>query len=91
MTQIRINKTKELAQTLDNLKQNEFPLLEEAEIVKVLLSIGINQTKKDSFLRRLWEEVKQTGKKSGDDFLANNGFKKEDLSEDQLYELIAKL
>lgn len=92
MQQIRITRTPELDEVLASLKQ-KYRLLSEAEIIKVVLSEKysrelIKPKKRDQHIKRAWEELKIEGKKLGDKLLAKKGLKREDMSEEDLYNLL---
>lgn len=92
MQQIRITRTPELDKVLASLKQ-KYRLLSEAEIIKAVLSDRYykeiqDPLKKKQHIKRAWEELKIEGKKLGDKLLAEKGLKREDMSEEDLYNLL---
>lgn len=94
MQQIRITRTPELDKVLASLKQ-KYQLLTEAEIIKVVLSekyskeLGnANVVEKTQRIRDAWKILKIEGKKLGDKFLAKKGLKQEDMSEEDLHDLL---
>lgn len=94
MQQIRITRTPELDEVLASLKQ-KYRLLSEAEIIKVVLSDRYYKEmeteaslKKDHKLRKAYKHLMKEGKKLGDKLLAEKGLKREDMSEEDLYNLL---
>lgn len=90
MNQIRLNKTPQIEKVLSFLK-NKYHLLSEAEIIKVALSEKYlkeaEAIEKEEKLKKAWEHLKVEGKKIGDRMLAEKGLKREDVTEQQFYDL----
>lgn len=92
MQQIRITRTPELNKVLASLKR-KYRLLSEAEIIKAVLSDRYykeihDPSEKEQHIKRAWEELKINGKKIGDKLLAEKGLKREDMNEENLYDLL---
>ena len=97
MNQIRVNKTPQIEKVLTFLK-NKYQILSEAEIIKIALSekydkesaekqsLSSNQ-EKEKQVKEAWERIKVEGKKIGDRLLAEKGLKREDVTEQQFYDL----
>lgn len=90
MNQIRLNKTPQIEKVLSFLK-NKYHLLSEAEIIKVALSekylkeaAGIE---KEEEMKKAYNHLMKEGKKIGDRLLAEKGLKREDLSEQEIYDI----
>jgi hypothetical protein len=91
MQQIRLTKTPELEEVLSYLR-DKYRLLSEAEIIKLALSEKYSKEVKepieeDRRIKKAWEELKIEGKKLGDKLLAKKGLKREDVTEQQFYDL----
>lgn len=90
MNQIRLNKTPQIEKVLTFLK-NKYRLLSEAEIIKVALSEKYlkeaEAIEKEERVKKAWERLKVAGKKIGDRMLAEKGLKREDVTEQQFYDL----
>ena len=90
MQQIRLTKTSELEKVLSYLR-DRYRLLSEAEIIKLALSEKyyreVEPKKKEQDIKRVWKELKIEGKKLGDKLLAKRGLKREDVTEQQFYDL----
>lgn len=95
MQQIRITRTPELDKVLASLKR-KYRLLSEAEIIKAVLSDRYYKeiqefSGKEQYIKRAWKELKIDGKKLGDKLLAKKGLKRKDMSEEDLYNLLANV
>lgn len=98
LKQIRINKTPLIEQALIVLQSKKYPLLEENEIVKYLISREYNEAKKEidnnkgdkekQEIKKILQAIYKSGNKYGKAFLEKKGLKKESLTEEQLYELV---
>lgn len=91
MNQIRLTKTPDVAKVLNYLK-DRYRLLSEAEIIKMVLSERYSKEAEKSIdkeqrIRDAWERLKVEGKKIGDKLLAKKGLKREDVTEQQFYNL----
>ena len=99
LKQIRINKTPLIEEALMLLQSKKYPLLEENEIVKYLISreyneaikeIENNKTDKEKReIKKILQAIYKNGNKYGKAFLEKKGLKKEYLNEERLYELVA--
>src|SRR5947207_2682577 len=91
MQQIRLTKTPEIEKVLAFL-QRKYHLLSEAEVIKVALSEKYHKEKEETVasdqLRKTWEELKVEGKKLGDKLLAEKGLKRENLTEEEFYDIV---
>ena len=91
MPQIRLTKTPELKEVLSFL-QRKYPVMSEAEIIKMALSEKYNQenqeVEKQKELKRSYNHLMSEGKKLGDKLLAKKGLKRKDVNEEQFYNLI---
>lgn len=92
MQQVRLTKTPEVEKVLSYLR-NKYRLLSEAEVIKIALSEKYyketqDPSEKEQHIKRVWEELKINGKKIGDKLLAKKGLKREDMSEENLYNLL---
>ena len=91
MQQIRLTKTPELKEVLSFL-QRKYPVMSEAEIIKMALSEKYNQENQDvekqKKFKRSYDHLMSEGKKLGDKLLAKKGLKRKDVSEEQFYNLI---
>ena len=89
MNQIRLTKTSDVAKVLNYLR-NKYRLLSEAEIIKVALSEKyyreINPVDKEQKLREAYRHAMQEGQKIGDKLLAKRGLKRENMSEQEIYD-----
>ena len=98
LKQIRINKTPMIEEALAILRMQKYPLLEESEIVKFLISREYNETIKEDRSKRSDKEKQENkkilraiykkGDKFGRTFLEKKGLKLENLNESQLYDLV---
>ncbi|PJA55436.1 hypothetical protein CO165_03530, partial [Candidatus Roizmanbacteria bacterium CG_4_9_14_3_um_filter_33_18] len=99
LKQIRINKTPMIEQALIVLQSKKYPLLEENEIVKYLISREYNEAIKEidnnkgdrgkQEIKKILKAIYKDGDKFGKAFLEKKGLKKENLNEEKLYELVA--
>jgi len=91
MNQIRLQKTPEIEKVLEYLK-DKYRLLSEAEIIKVALSEKYfnesKETLKEQDIRNAYTSLMQSGKKLGNRFLAKKGLKRENVSEEEFYNLL---
>ena len=90
-THIRIARTPEVNKVLSLLRQ-KYTLLSEAEIIKIALSEQYRREqnqdeKKLQRAKEAWERLKVEGKKIGDKLLATKGLKREDVTEQEFYNL----
>lgn len=95
LKQIRINKTPLIEEALTVLQSKKYPLLEENEIVKYLISREYNEAKKEidnnkgdkekQEIKKILKTIYESGYKFGKIFLEKKGFKKEELNEEKLY------
>lgn len=90
-TYIRIARTPEVEKVLSNLRRR-FSLLDEAEIIKLALS-EVDQKEKEKapeqeqkLREKFYHAIEEAGK-AGDKFLAKRGLKRENLTEQQIYDL----
>lgn len=85
---IRITRTKELDKVMSFLKQR-YPLLSEAEIIKLVLSEKYNSEQQESDLnaKQSWESLKVEGKKIGDRLIREKGLDPKKVTEQQFYDL----
>jgi hypothetical protein len=92
MTLIRIKKTEEVAKVLDYLRKDKYILLSDAELIKTLLSKQYTESVEDSMRieDRIADYKRITNKtfKLGEALLKQKGLKEEDLSEEDLINLI---
>ena len=90
MNQIRLTKTPDVEKVLNYLR-DKYRLLSEAEIIKVVLSEKyykeIGPMEKEQKLRQAYRHLMKEGKKIGDKLLAKKGLKREDVAEQQFYDL----
>lgn len=91
MSQIRISKTQDLEQVLAFLRR-KYKLLSEAEIIKIALAEKyVKELEKTSEneqgVRKAYEHAMVEGRKLGDKLLAEKGLKREDITEQQFYDL----
>lgn len=91
MSQIRLNKTPEIEEVLAFL-QRKYHLLSEAEIIKVALAEKytkelVKSKEKDEEIKKAYKHAMAKGKKLGDKLLAEKGLKREDVTEQQFYDL----
>jgi len=90
MSQIRLNRTPEIDKVLAYL-QNKYHVLSEAEILKIALAEKYNRTLHENVeegqVREAWDNLLDEGKKIGDRLLAEKGLKREDVTEEQFYDL----
>lgn len=90
MNQIRLHKTPEIKKVLAYL-QGKYRILSEAEILKIALSEKYyreaENKEKEERVRRAYNHLMTEGKKIGDKLLAKKGLKREDVTEQQFYDL----
>ena len=91
MPQIRLNKTPELEQVLSFL-QRKYRLLSEAEIIKVAISEKYQKEVKENMPKveksdDAYSHLVAEGKKIGDKLLAKKDLKRENVSEQEFYDL----
>lgn len=90
MNQVRLAKTPEIEKVFRILRE-KYHLLSEAEILKVALSEKyyreIHNNEKEQRFKEMYAELKSEGKKLGDKLLAKRGLKREDISEQEFYDL----
>lgn len=89
-THIRLARTPEVNKVLYLLRQR-YTLLSEAEIIKVALSEKYlkekEEAEKEKKLQESYNHLMTEGKKIGDRLLAEKGLKREDVTEQQFYDL----
>ncbi len=87
---IRIARTPEVQKVLSLLRQ-KYTLLSEAEIIKTALSEKykkeLGEIEKEERLKKAYDHAMAEGHKIGDRLLAKKGLKREDLSEQEIYDL----
>ncbi len=90
MQQLRITLTAEVREALATLKSQRYPLLSQAEIVKVVLSEKLLITNKTDTLARKQglKDLRRASKALGQKWLQAQGQLKSKLSEDELYEMV---
>jgi hypothetical protein len=81
MSQIRLTRTPEIKNVLSFL-QRKYPTMSEAEIIKMALS-----EKYQEEIENAYNHLMTEGKKIGDKLLAKEGLKREDVTEQQFYDL----
>lgn len=91
---IRIARTPEVDRTLADLRAR-FNLLSDAEIIKLLLSEAHNKDleakmEKEQKIREAFKYAVEKGGKRGDEILAQMGLKRENMSEQEIYEAVFK-
>lgn len=100
MNQIRVNKTPQIEKVLSFLK-NKYQILSEAEIIKIALSekydketLFFNEKEeskekqaKEKRVKEAYARLMKEGKKIGDRLLKEKGLKRENLSEQEIYDL----
>jgi flagellar biosynthesis/type III secretory pathway protein FliH len=89
-TQIRLSRTPEIDKALTYLK-TQYRLLSEAEIIKLALSKiykkEIEENKQtEQKLREAYKNAMEEGHKIGDKLLAKKGLKRENMSEQEIYD-----
>lgn len=87
---IRIAKTPDVERVLSDLR-TRFSLLNEAEIVKLALSEVHNKEvqakmEREQKLREKFNHAVEEGGKTGDKLLAKKGLKRENVSEQEIYD-----
>ena len=95
MPQIRLTRTAQIDHVLSFL-QEKYPLLSEAEIIKMVLSEKFRGLKEKSVehedrnksVKVAYRHLMSEGKKLGDKLLAKKGLKRKDVTEQQFYDLI---
>src|SRR3954468_61085 len=91
-TSIRLVKTPDIEKVMSSLRKR-YNLLSEAEIIKLALSEVYNREVQDTLeskqkLREtFYHAIEEGGGKAGDNLLAQRGLKREDLTEQQIYDL----
>jgi hypothetical protein len=91
---IRIARTPDVEKVLSDLR-TRFSLLNEAEIIKYALSEVHNQElevkmEKEQKIREAFTNAVEEGGKRGDKILAEMGLKRENMTEQQLYDAVFK-
>jgi hypothetical protein len=91
---IRIARTPDVEKVLSDLR-TRFSLLNEAEIIKYALSEVHNQElevkmEKEQKIREAFMYAVKEGGKRGDELLAEMGIKRENMTEQQLYDAVFK-
>lgn len=81
MSQIRLTRTPEVENVLSFLR-GKYPVMSEAEIIKMALSEKYQEEVENAYSHLMTE-----GKKIGDKLLAKKGLKREDVTEQQFYDL----
>jgi hypothetical protein len=93
MPQIRLIKPPELEEVLSYLR-GKYRLLSEAEIIKLALSEKyyneLDKSMEEQRLRSAYEHLMSEGKKLGDRFLQKQGLRREDVSEEDFFNLLQK-
>lgn len=91
MNQIRLTKTPDVEKVLNYLK-DKYRLLSEAEIIKVALSEKyykeIEPKVDQQDVKKLFEKITTEGRKLGGKFLKSKGLKREDVTEEEFYNLL---
>jgi hypothetical protein len=90
MSQIKLDLTTELEEMLSYLKRR-YKLVSEAEAIKKILSEWYGKEKKEEKFQIIYARLKKQGKKLGREFLGKKGLKPEDITEEQLYDLLKKV
>lgn len=98
LKQIRINKTPLIEGALMVLRMQKYPLLEESEIVKFLISREYNEAIKEAGgkrsnkekqeIKKILKAIYKNGGKFGKVFLEKKGLKEKNLNEQQLYDVV---
>ena len=91
---IRIARTPDVEKVLSDLR-TRFSLLNEAEIIKYALSEIHNKEveakiEKEQKIREAFKYAVEEGGKRGDELLAQRGIKRENMTEQQLYDAVFK-
>jgi hypothetical protein len=91
---IRIARTPDVDKVLSGLR-TRFSLLNEAEIIKLALSEVHNKEveakmEKEQKIREAFKYAMEEGGKRGDEILAEMGLKRENMTEQQLYDAVFK-
>jgi hypothetical protein len=91
---IRVARTPDVEKVLSDLRAR-FSLLNEAEIIKLALSEVHNKEleakmEKEQKIKEAFHRAIEEGGKVGDKILAKKGLKRENMSEQQLYDAIFK-
>jgi hypothetical protein len=89
---IRIARTPDVEKVLSDLR-TRFSLLNEAEIIKLALSEVHNKEleakmEKEQKIKEAYNRAIEEGGKVGDKILAKKGLKRENMSEQQLYDAV---
>ena len=90
-TSIRLVRTPDIDKVISFLRV-KYNLLSEAEIIKLALSEKYHKEKEvamgnEQKLKEAYRHAMEEGKKIGDKLLAKKGLKREDVSEQQFYDL----
>lgn len=89
-TSIRLVRTPDIDKVISYLR-NKYNLLSEAEIIKLALSKVYKEELKEEVgeqkVREAYSHAMEEGHKIGDRLLAERGLKREDLTEQQIYDL----
>jgi hypothetical protein len=91
---IRIARTPDVERVLSDLRRR-FSLLNEAEIIKLALSEVHNKEleakmKKEQKLREALQYAVEEGGKRGDEILAQMGLRRENMTEQEIYDAVFK-
>lgn len=94
LSYIRIAKTPDVERVLSDLRAR-FSLLNEAEIIKLALSEVHNREMeakmdREQKLREAFKRAVEEGGKRGDELLAQKGIKRENMTEQQIYDAFIK-
>lgn len=81
---IRIARTPDVKKVISKL-QTRYNLLSEAEIIKLALSEAY--TRNEQKLRKKFNHAIEEGGKIGDKLLAKKGLKRENMTEQQIYDI----
>ena len=90
---IRIARTPDVEKVLSDLR-TRFSLLNEAEIIKYALSEAHNkeleEMEKEQKIREAFKYAVEEGGKRGDELLAEMGLKRENMTEQKIYDAVFK-
>ena len=91
MQQIRLTKTPEIEKVLTFLRR-KYSLLSEAEIIKLALAEKYHNEleepeKNQHEVKKAYQHAMEEGKKLGDKLLSEKGLKREDVTEEEFYDL----
>jgi hypothetical protein len=94
LSYIRIAKTPDVERVISDLR-SRFSLLNEAEIIKFALSEVHNREMEDKMeqeqkLREAFKRAIEEGGTRGDELLAQKGIKRENMTEQQIYDAFVK-